>query len=277
MRLEVEPGYRNNAVDRVNGRPANSRMQTATFMGNVLYDFYQVQTPWIPLTPHVGAGIGFAHVWDRSVAPSGNNVSGDTNRLAFQAIGGLDYSLTPNQKVGVDYRYMVVHDASFPTVAGGSAHAGDLNNHTILATYRYEFNQPPAPPPPVQPAAVTPPPPPPPPAAHPYEVYFEFDKATLTPDARQVVQQAAQNALQGNATQIVATGHTDTVGTDSYNLALSKRRAGAVRTELIHDGVAGNLIQTSGVGENELAVPTGQNVNEPRNRRVEITVQAPGM
>lgn len=278
LRLEVEPGYRNNAVDRVNGRPADSRMQTATFMGNVLYDFYQVQTPWIPLTPHVGAGIGFAHVWDRSVAPSGNNVSGDTNRLAFQAIGGLDYSLTPNQKVGVDYRYMVVHDASFPTVAGGSAHAGDLNNHTILATYRYEFNQPPAPPPPVQPAAVTPPPPPPaPPAAHPYEVYFEFDRATLTPDARQVVQQAAQNAMQGNATQIVATGHTDTVGTDSYNLALSKKRANAVRTELIHDGVGGNLIQTSGVGENELAVPTGQNVNEPRNRRVEITVQAPGM
>jgi outer membrane protein OmpA-like peptidoglycan-associated protein len=277
LRLEIEPGYRNNAVDRVNGRPADSRMQTATFMGNVLYDLYQVQTPWIPLTPHVGAGIGYAHVWDRSVSPSGNNVSGDTDRLAFQAIGGLDYSLTANQKVGVDYRYLVVHDASFPTVAGGSAHAGDLDNHTFLATYRYEFNTPPAPPPPpVQPAAVTPPPPPPP-AAHPYEVYFEFDRAVLTSDARQVVQQAAQNALQGNATQIVATGHTDTVGTDSYNLALSKRRATAVRAELIHDGVSSNLIQTSGVGENDLAVPTAQNVNEPRNRRVEITVQAPGM
>ena len=278
LRLELEPGYRNNAVDKVNGRPANSRLQTATIMGNVIYDFYKVQTPWIPLTPHVGAGIGYAHVWDRSAAPNGNNVSGDTSRLAFQAIGGLDYSLTPNQKVGIDYRYMVVHDASFPTVAGASAHAGDLNNHTFLATYRYEFNQPPASPPaPAQPAAVVAPPPPPAPVAHPYEVYFEFDRSTLTPDARQVVQQAAQNALQGNATQIVATGHTDTVGTDSYNLALSKRRAGAVRTELMHDGVAGNLISTSGVGESDLAVPTAQNVNEPRNRRVEITVQAPGM
>ena len=280
LRFEIEPGYRNNAVDEVNGRPADSRVQTVTVMGNVLYDFYQVQTPWLPLTPHVGAGIGFAHVWDRSVAPSGNNVSGDTNSLAFQAIGGLDYSLTPNQKVGVDYRYMVVHDASFPTVAGGSAHAGDLNNHTFLATYRYEFNTPPAAPPPVQPAAAaatTPPPPPPAPVAHPYEVYFEFDKATLTPDARQVVQEAAQNALKGNATHIVATGHTDTVGADSYNLALSRRRATAVRAELVRDGVSANLISTSGVGENGLAVPTGQNVNEPRNRRVEITVQAPGV
>jgi OmpA-OmpF porin, OOP family len=277
LRLEVEPGYRNNAVDSVNGRPASSRMQMATFMGNVLYDFNRFQTPWIPLTPHVGVGIGYAHVWDRSVSPNGNNVSGDTNRLAFQAIGGLDYSLTPNQKVGVDYRYMVVHDASFPTVAGASAHAGDLNNHTFLATYRYEFNSPPAAPPPVAAPAAATTVAPPPLVAHPYEVYFEFDRATLTPDARQVVQQAAQNVLKGNATQIVATGHTDTVGTDSYNLALSKRRAGAVRTELIHDGVAGNLISTSGVGENELAVQTGPNVNEPRNRRVEITVQAPGM
>jgi OmpA-OmpF porin, OOP family len=280
LRLEVEPGYRNNSVDKVNGANADSRIQTASFMGNVLYDFYQVQTPWIPLTPHIGAGIGYAHVWDRSISPSRNNVSGSTDRFAYQAIGGLDYSLTPNQKIGVDYRYMVVHNASFATVAGGSAHAGDLDNHTFLATYRYEFNTPPAPPPPVaQPAAAmtAAPPPAPAPVAHPYEVYFEFDKATLTPDARQVVQQAAQNALQGNATHIVATGHTDTVGTDSYNLALSKRRAGAVRTELIHDGLQDNMISTDGVGENGLAVPTGQNVNEPRNRRVEITVQAPGM
>ena len=279
LRLEVEPGYRNNALDKVNGVSAGSRMQMATFMGNVLYDFNNVQTPWIPLTPHVGAGIGYAHVWDRSVSANGNNVSGGTDRLAFQAIGGLDYSLTPNQKIGVDYRYMVVHDASFPTVAGASEHAGDLNNHTILATYRFEFNTPPAPPPP-QPvaaaAAIAPAPPAPPPAARPYEVYFEFDRSTLTPDARQVVQQAAQSAIQGNATNIVATGHTDTVGTDSYNLVLSKRRAATVKAELVKDGVPAGEIATNGIGEQDLAVPTGDNVNEPRNRRVEITVQAPG-
>jgi OOP family OmpA-OmpF porin len=279
FRVEFEPGYRNNQVDRVNGAPADSRMQTVTFMGNVLYDFNNFQTPWIPLTPHVGVGIGDANVWDRSRAPSRNNVSGDTNRLAYQAIGGLDYSLTPNQKIGVDYRYLVVHDASFPTVAGGSAHAGDLDNHTFLATYRFEFNAPPAPPPQPQPAAATtaaPPPPAPPPPARPYEVYFEFDRANLTPDARQVVQQAAQNAKAGNATSIVATGHTDTVGTASYNLELSKRRAAAVRAELIRDGVPAGEISTNGVGENDLAVQTGPDVNEPRNRRVEVTVQGPG-
>jgi outer membrane protein OmpA-like peptidoglycan-associated protein len=151
----------------------------------------------------------------------------------------------------------------------------------VLATYRYEFNVP-APPPPPQPmpaaaTTVAPPPPPAPPPTPIFEVYFEFDRATLTPDARQVVQQAAQNAQQGNATHIVATGHTDTVGTDSYNLALSKRRAAAVRAELIRDGVTADEIATAGVGETDLAVQTGPGVNEPRNRRVEITVQAPGM
>ncbi|HVA15171.1 MAG TPA: OmpA family protein [Stellaceae bacterium] len=281
IRLEFEPGYRNNPVDRINGRPAGSRTQMATMMGNAIYDFNQFQTPVIPLTPHIGAGIGYAHVWDRSGPQSGNSVSGGTDRFAYQIIGGLDYSLTPNQKIGVDYRYMVVHDVSFPVNNGLSTEAGDLDNHTFLATYRYEFNTPPAPPPapmatPAA-AAVTPPPPAPPPAARPYEVYFEFDRATLTPDARQVVQQAAQNALQGNATSIVATGHTDTVGTDSYNLVLSKHRASAVRAELIKDGVPGGEISTSGVGETDLAVQTGPNVNEPRNRRVEINVQAPGM
>lgn len=279
LRVEVEPGYRNNRVDRMNGARSDSRMQIATFMGNVIYDFNQFQTPWLPLTPHIGAGIGDANVWDRSRAPTGNNVSGSTNRLAFQLIGGLDYSLTPNQKIGLDYRYLVVHNASFPTVAGPTAHAGDLNNHTLLATYRYEFNTPPAPPPPEPAAAasVTPPPPAPPPAARPFEVYFEFDRATLTPDARQVVQAAAQNAMQGNATSIVATGHTDTVGTGSYNLVLSRRRAAAVKTELVKDGVPAGEISTNGVGMNDLAVATGPGVNEPRNRRVEITVQAPGM
>lgn len=274
LRLELEPGYRNNAVDRVNGRPASSRLQTLTVMGNVIYDFYQFQTPWIPLTPHIGAGVGFAHAWNRSVTPTGNNSSGDTSRFALQAIGGLDYAVTPNQKIGIDYRYMLVHNASFPTVAGSSAHAGDLNNHTVLLTYRYEFNTYIAPPP--QPAAAAPPPAPLAPVAQNYQVYFEFDRSTITPEARQVIQAAAQNALKGNTSQILATGHTDTVGTASYNLALSKRRAEAVQAELVRNGVPRNQISTQGVGFNDLAVPTGPNVNEPRNRRVVITLQAPG-
>jgi OmpA-OmpF porin, OOP family len=280
IRLELEPGYRNNAVDRINGKKGDSRIQIATGMANVLYDFTQFQTPWVPLTPHVGLGVGYAHVWDRSAAPGSGTVavSGDTGRLAAQAIGGLDYALAPGKKIGLEYRYMLVHDAHFRVDNGLTTRAGDLNNHSVLATFRYEFNTPPEAPPPVAPATTMAPQPPA--AAQPvprnYQVYFEFDRSTLTPDARQVVQQAAQNALQGNASHIIATGHTDTVGTTSYNLALSRRRAEAVRAELVRDGVPRNEITTNGVGENDLAVPTAQGVNEPRNRRVEITIQQPG-
>ena len=240
-----------------------------------------VQTPWIPLTPHIGAGIGYAHVWDRSVSANGNNVSGDTSRLAYQAIGGLDYSLTPNQKIGVDYRYMVIHDASFPTVAGGSEHAGDLNNHTILATYRYEFNAPPAPPPPepVAAAAAPPPAPPAPPAVHPYEVYFEFDTLDLDPGRAPGGATSGTKRDPGQRHQHRRhRPHRYRRHRQLQPRSLQEARGAAtVKAELVKDGVPANEIATNGVGEQDLAVPTADQVNEPRNRRVEITVQAPGM
>lgn len=279
IRLELEPGYRNNAVDKINGAESRSRMQIATMMGNVLYDF-NYTTPYFPLHPHIGFGAGYAHVWDRSGPQGATSVSGDADRFAFQAIGGLDYDLTPREDIGVDYHYLVVHDAAFRANNGFTSRAGDLDNHTFLVTFRYKFGATQPQPIPAAASAITPPPAPPPaaPAAaqRPYEVYFEFDRATLTPDARAVVDQAAQNAKSGNATRIVATGHTDTVGSARYNLALSIRRANAVKAALIADGVGASEIETSGVGKNDLAVPTADNVNEPRNRRVEIVIQAPG-
>jgi OOP family OmpA-OmpF porin len=280
LRVELEPGYRNNSVDKINGATGSGRTQMATLMGNVLYDFNYV-TPYFPLHPHVGLGVGYAHVWDRSGPQNGVGVSGGTDVPAFQGIAGLEYALTPNEHVGVDYRYLVAHDASFRVNNGLTTHAGDLDNHTFLVTFRYQFGG--SAPRPIQAAApaVTPPTPAPaaaaPPAPRPIEVYFEFDRATLTPDARAVVDQAAQNAKQGRATRIVATGHTDTVGRNGYNQQLSIRRANAVRAALIADGIAASDIETSGVGKNDLAVPTADNVNEPRNRRVEIIIQAPGM
>jgi outer membrane protein OmpA-like peptidoglycan-associated protein len=280
-RLELEPGYRQNQLDEVNRRAGTGRTQMATLMGNALYDF-NYTTPVIPLKPHIGAGVGYAHVWDRSGLQSGNSVSGSTDVLAYQAIGGVDYAVSPKIDLGLDYHYLVARNANFHVNNGLTTHAGDLDNHTFLVTFRYKFGEP-AP----APMAYTPPPAPVPspalaavpaalPAARPFEVYFDFDRSTLTPEARATVQQAAANAQQGQATRIVATGHTDTVGTDGYNMKLSIRRANSVRAELIKDGIPGNEIATSGVGESDLAVPTPPGINEPRNRRVEIVVQAPG-
>jgi outer membrane protein OmpA-like peptidoglycan-associated protein len=280
LRFELEPGYRNNTVDRINGGPGSGHTQEATLMGNVLYDFNYV-TPIVPLQPHVGVGAGYAHVWDRSAPQSGNAVSGQSDVPAFQGIVGLDYAVTPSTKVGVDYHYLVAHDATFHVNNGLTTHAGDLDNHTFLLTMRYQFNTPTQAPPPVQPAAFVPPAAPPaapaPVEARPYEVYFDFDSSRLTSDGRAVVDQAANNAKKGQTTHIMVTGHTDTVGTSSYNQVLSVKRADAVRAALIADGISKDEIQTSGVGKNDLAVPTADNINEPRNRRVEVVIQAPGM
>jgi OmpA-OmpF porin, OOP family len=115
-----------------------------------------------------------------------------------------------------------------------------------------------------------------PPAAREFTVYFATNKATLTPEAHSVIQQAVAAAKQAPMTHITVTGHTDTVGTAKYNQRLSVRRADAVRKELIAEGVSADEITASGVGKSDPAVPTGQGVNEPRNRRVVITEGRPG-
>jgi outer membrane protein OmpA-like peptidoglycan-associated protein len=114
------------------------------------------------------------------------------------------------------------------------------------------------------------------PAAREFAVYFDFGKATLTSDARSVIQQAAASAKQAPATHITLTGHTDTVGSESSNQRLSERRAAAVRKELISQGVPAAQISASGVGEKELAVQTADGVKEQRNRAVVIREGGPG-
>ncbi|HUH84659.1 MAG TPA: OmpA family protein [Stellaceae bacterium] len=114
------------------------------------------------------------------------------------------------------------------------------------------------------------------PAAREFTVYFEFGKSRLTSEARSIIEEAAAAAKQAPTTHITVTGHTDTVGTEHYNQRLSERRAAAVRKELTTRGVPADEISASGVGKSQLAVPTAQGVNEPRNRRVVIMEGGPG-
>jgi outer membrane protein OmpA-like peptidoglycan-associated protein len=68
-------------------------------------------------------------------------------------------------------------------------------------------------------------------------------------------------------------GHTDRVGSLTYNDALSLRRAERVRTGFVQMGIPREQISVAGRGEREPIVPTEDEVAEPRNRRVEITVR----
>jgi len=103
-----------------------------------------------------------------------------------------------------------------------------------------------------------------------YLVFFDWDKSDLTPQAMATIGQAASAyKVSGNA-RLTNVGNTDTSGSQGYNMALSLRRADAVRQALIQNGVPAASIDTAGRGETNLLVQTGDNVREPQNRRVEL-------
>jgi len=107
----------------------------------------------------------------------------------------------------------------------------------------------------------------------PYQVFFDFDRSNIGPDAAKIIQQAAASSKNGNITRINLTGHTDAAGRDDYNQALSERRADAVKAELVRDGVPSNEINSTGVGKAGQLVPTADGVREPQNRRTGIILQ----
>jgi outer membrane protein OmpA-like peptidoglycan-associated protein len=74
------------------------------------------------------------------------------------------------------------------------------------------------------------------------------------------------------ATALSIVGHADTVGSQGYNQGLSERRARRVANALVERGVPAGGMTLAGRGENDLARATGDNVREPLNRRVEISL-----
>ena len=108
-----------------------------------------------------------------------------------------------------------------------------------------------------------------------YLVFFDWNKATLTPEARQIVAKAADEFKRTGAARLVATGYTDLSGTPAYNYKLSVRRAEAVKAELVRLGVPAGTITTIGRGEEDPLVPTKDGVREAQNRRVSIEFPLP--
>lgn len=104
-----------------------------------------------------------------------------------------------------------------------------------------------------------------------FVVYFGFNKSNLTADAMNVIDEVATFVAKLSGPTVTVTGHTDTSGSMAYNQRLSERRAAAVAKALAEKGV-GNIV-TNAKGESEPAVPTGDGVKEPLNRRATIAVE----
>jgi outer membrane protein OmpA-like peptidoglycan-associated protein len=125
---------------------------------------------------------------------------------------------------------------------------------------------------PPRPAPVTTAPVAPPPPAD-YTVYFDFDSWTLTAEDLAVLTNVINTARAGGQSRITVVGHTDTSGSAAYNQNLSLHRANVVVEALVDMGARRAAIEASGVGENDLAVQTGDDVKEAKNRRAVINLQ----
>ena len=273
VRIELELGYRANDIERFfNGKQRSSTVgefNEFSQMLNVVYDWHASER----ISLSLGAGAGGDDILYENGATHGFVIDDSDWVFAWQALAGVNYSLTPNMDLFLAYRYFNATEPQFTELSLASAPHDDtyddVTKHTATVGLRYHFGQAAAPEP-----YVAPPPPPPPTPVAPKEfiVFFGHDKSNLTPEALDVVRQAAAAAKEAGAATISVVGHADRSGSAKYNDTLSLRRANTVKGALAGEGIPEAAISVSAKGENDPLVPTADGVREPQNRRVNINM-----
>jgi OOP family OmpA-OmpF porin len=104
------------------------------------------------------------------------------------------------------------------------------------------------------------------------DTYFDFDKASLKPEGQRKLDEIASRLKQMELEVVVATGHTDSIGTEKYNENLSRRRAAAVKSFLESRGLPADRIHTDGKGEKQPVASNATRDGRAKNRRVEVEV-----
>jgi OmpA-OmpF porin, OOP family len=278
-RVEAEFGYRRNGVSAVflvsdSFRDLAGDIEEYSLMANVLYD--------VPLTERlaltIGAGAGADNVrFDGSYSSfTGPVAASDTLKFAVQGLAGFSYALSRGTELALTYRYLHVPGPEFTQHGFFSVFPlsqtvafDDFAKHSVSVGLRFDLasdQTPPTPPP----AA---PPPPPPPAVKQFIIFFGFDRCDITDEADRVLGEAAAAAKTTGAASVRVVGHTDTSGSTAYNQRLSECRARAAKNTLVGKGIPEPAISTSGRGEGELMIQTGDGVKEPQNRRATVDLQ----
>jgi OOP family OmpA-OmpF porin len=105
------------------------------------------------------------------------------------------------------------------------------------------------------------------------DTYFDFDKSTLNPAGKQALDElAAEMAAMKSVDKVLVVGHTDSIGTETYNQKLSERRAATVKNYLVEKGISADKIETVGKGESQPIADNKTRAGRAQNRRVEVTV-----
>jgi outer membrane protein OmpA-like peptidoglycan-associated protein len=253
-RVEFEVAYRDNDIDGSAGREVWELSQ----LFNVLYDF-PLGGNW---EASVGAGIGGNLI----VLQGQDSIDLDDYVFAGQLIAEASYRLSDRWQAFANYHYLIMDD--FNSTYATNPLLGiefEKTEHALLVGLRFDLQRDGAAPErPRQPDAAAP---------KQFIVFFGFNKSNLTAEAARVVTEAAAAAKKYGSASISVVGHTDTVGSNDYNMRLSMRRSQAVKDGLMANGIAADMITTGGRGEAELMVQTGDSVKEPQNRRATIDLK----
>ncbi len=288
LRAEIEGDYANDHVRKVSS-PAPTRaggyeQRYGGFL-NVLYDV----DLRLPAHPYVGIGAGgqdlevdhlnFSTPGFRFPSRGGSEAVG---AFAYQAIVGFSEPLPWLRGLSftAEYRFVGLLDPlpadrevrysglTGERIASGNNKLGNVYDHQILLGLRYAFGSGHAAAPIVGPVAA-----PAPAASRSYLVFFDWDRATLSDRARQIVADAAQASTRVRTTRIAVDGYADRSGAARYNQGLSERRAESVAAQLVQDGVPRQDIAIRAFGETHPLVATADGMREPQNRRVEIVLE----
>jgi outer membrane protein OmpA-like peptidoglycan-associated protein len=101
---------------------------------------------------------------------------------------------------------------------------------------------------------------------------FSSDTLSLSSHGEGFLDRIAYTVRKFDSSLVVINAYTDTTGTSAQNLAVSQKRADAVVKQLADDGLEQKRVAGKGFGDEILKIPTGPNVAEPRNRRIEIRI-----
>ena len=104
-------------------------------------------------------------------------------------------------------------------------------------------------------------------------LHFLFESESLTEESQALLPRILEAARNHPFPDVAVIGHTDTTGSATGNFQLGLRRANSIRSRLIQAGIERSLIDVTSHGEADLLVKTADDVADPRNRRVEITIR----
>ncbi len=291
---------------------ARGHERAVTAMGNLWYDFKPASGMFSRLRPYIGGGLGIANVSLDNASVGGVRQPNSSDGIfAYQGGAGLGFEITRNLTASLDYRYLKTEDGTFDTAGGGTVDA-QYFAHSLMAGLRYTFSHQvpvpvalPAPVPEPMVAAPAPVVAPPPPAdsdgdgvpdfldkcpntPHGFKVdangciiqqsvilrgvNFVFNKTELTDPAKDTLNEVAAGMVGQPSLSVQIGGHTDSVGSDAYNLKLSQGRASSVRSYLISKGVAAANLEAKGFGESTPIADNKTEEGRAENRRVEFVV-----